>query len=199
MWAVYPWYVSIDKTSFQIQLFYLHRPRPQTVMMFAPFASFQTVVSHSCCVSPLMPRSTHQLSQIRRWPPHLRKRKTSLDTLQNLAGDLITHDVTLFTIMQFLASTSLVNTNHGYANRPGGLADTQTEIVVVGVDVASFLEGLYNLHDGRDERVVYVVGFKSAEELCMNFSVSIHETGNAYNMRKGCVCVPASCFLWFAP
>lgn len=112
-----------------------------------------------------MRRSAHQLSQIRRRPPHLGKGKTALDALQNLARNLITHDVTLLAVVQLLASTSLVDTNHGHANGPGGLADTQTEIVVIGVDVASFLKGLHDLHHRYEEGVVHVVGFEFAKEL----------------------------------
>jgi hypothetical protein len=113
--------------------------------------------------------SPHQLPQILRRPPHLRKGKTALDALQILPRHLVAHDVTLFAVVQFLARTSLVDTHHGDSDGPGGLADAEAEVAVVGVDVAALLEGLDDFDDGLEEGVVEVAGFELAEELCDHF------------------------------
>lgn len=89
----------------------------------------------------------HQLSQIRWRPPHLRKGQTPLDALQNFARDLIAHNVAFFSVVKLLTGTSFVDTHHGDTDGPRSLADAQAEIVVVGVDIASFLEGLDDLDD----------------------------------------------------
>lgn len=113
------------------------------------------------------PFLAHQLPQICWWPSDLCKCKTPLDTLQDFARNFITHDVTFFSIMKLLACTSLVDTNHGDTNGPGSFADAQAEIIVVGVDIASFLEGFDNLHYRSYERVVEVASFKLSKQLFM--------------------------------
>lgn len=109
--------------------------------------------------------SSHQLPQVLGRPPDLGKGETALDALEELARHLVTHDVALFAAVELLAGAALVDADHGDANGPGGLANAQAQIAVVGVDVAPLLQGLYDFDDGLDERVVEVAGFELAEEL----------------------------------
>ena len=91
------------------------------------------------------------------------ERKTPLDALKIFARNFVTHNVTLLTIVQFLASTSLVNTNHSDTDGPSGLADTQTQVAVVGINVAALLHSLDNFDNGFEERVVKISFFELAE------------------------------------
>lgn len=75
------------------------------------------------------------------------KGKAALYTLQVLARDLITHDVTFLSVVKLLSRTSLVNTNHGYADGPCRLSDAESKIAVIRIDVSALLEGLDYLHD----------------------------------------------------
>lgn len=64
--------------------------------------------------------------------------------------------MSLGTIVQLLPRTSLVDTHHGDTNRPRCLADTETEVAVVCVNVSSLLQGLHDLDDGGEERVLEI-------------------------------------------
>jgi hypothetical protein len=50
--------------------------------------------------------------------------------------------------MKLLPCATLVDANHGNSNRPGSLTDTESEVSVVGVNVAALLESLDDLDDG---------------------------------------------------
>lgn len=65
----------------------------------------------------------HQLREVAGRPANLSKSQAAFDALQVLASDFITHDVALFSAVQLLSRTSLVNAYHGDTNRPSGLAD----------------------------------------------------------------------------
>ena len=65
--------------------------------------------------------------------------------------------------MQLLPGTPLVDTNHGNTNGPGGLANTQAEIAVVGVDVSAFLGSLDDLYYRLKNTFVETPFFKFAE------------------------------------
>jgi hypothetical protein len=56
--------------------------------------------------------------------------------------------VTLLSVMKLLPCATLVDANHGNSNRPGSLTDTESEVSVVGVNVAALLESLDDLDDG---------------------------------------------------
>lgn len=68
----------------------------------------------------------HQLLQVCGRPSNLRKGQAAFDALKVLAGNLISHDMALLSVMQLLASATLVDAYHGNTNRPRCLADTQT-------------------------------------------------------------------------
>lgn len=71
----------------------------------------------------------------------------------------------LFAVVQLLARASLVDAHHGHANGPRRLADAQAEVAVVGVNVAALLQGLDDLDNGLQERVVEVASFKFSKKL----------------------------------
>lgn len=73
--------------------------------------------------------------------------------------------MTLFAIVQLLASASLVDTHHGDTDGPGRFADTEAEVAVVGVDVPALLKCLDDLDDGLQQGVVKVIFFKFSIEL----------------------------------
>jgi hypothetical protein len=104
--------------------------------------------------------STHQLSDIFRWPSNLCKAQTSLDALQELPRDLVSHDMTLVTLMQFLSSTTLVDTNHGNSNWPRCLSNTQTQISIVGVDISPLLSCFDDLDNRFQDPLVYIAFLK---------------------------------------
>lgn len=106
------------------------------------------------------------MPQVLRRPPHLRKGQAALDALQVLARGLVAHDMALFAVVQLLAGATLVDTDHGDADGPGGFTDAEAQVTVVCVDVAALLEGLDDFDDGLEEGVVEVAGFELAEELC---------------------------------
>jgi hypothetical protein len=95
----------------------------------------------------------------------LRKGETTLDALQILACDLITHDMAFLSIMKLLASTALVDTNHGNTDGPRRLANTQTQVSIIGIDIATLLKSLDNLYDRLENIVVELTLFKLAEKL----------------------------------
>ena len=108
--------------------------------------------------------SPHDLRAILRRPPGLRKAQTPLDALQHLPRALITHDMRLLiTTMQLLSRTTLVDTHHRYTNGPGSLANTETEVCVVGVDVLLQLCQMYDLVDALEEGREEGVGFQFCE------------------------------------
>jgi hypothetical protein len=109
--------------------------------------------------------STHQLPHIIRRPPRLSKAQTPLDSLQILPGHLIAHDMRLLiTLMQLLAGAALMDTDHGDADRPGGLTDAKTEVAIVGGDVAPLLGVTHDGADRGEDAVGEVLAFESAEE-----------------------------------
>ena len=108
---------------------------------------------------------SHELRNILRRPPHLRKRKTPLDALQKLARHLVAHDMAPLTRVQLLARASLVDTHHGHADGPRRLADAEPEVAVVGVDVAPFLRRLDDFDDGFEDGVFEFAFFELFEEL----------------------------------
>lgn len=62
----------------------------------------------------------HNLQLILRGPAHLRKAQTPFDTLQVFPRSLVAEDMGLLVaLVKFLASRSLVNTNHGHTDGPG--------------------------------------------------------------------------------
>lgn len=73
--------------------------------------------------------------------------------------------MTLFTVVQLLARTALVDTDHGHTDGPRRFTDTETEISVIGVDIAPLLEGLDDFNDRFQEVVVELALFEFAEEL----------------------------------
>lgn len=72
---------------------------------------------------PFVPKSPHQLQLIIRRPSRLGETEAALDALQELAGDLIAHDVrlTFVALVQFLARRALVDAYHGDADGPGSV------------------------------------------------------------------------------
>lgn len=76
--------------------------------------------------SSILTRSTHQLPNILRRPPDLSETQASLNALQELSCNLITHHMSLITLMQLLSRTTLVNTNHSDTNRPSSFPDTKS-------------------------------------------------------------------------
>lgn len=101
----------------------------------------------------------HQLAQILRRPPRLREADASFDALQELAGDLVAEDVRLLFaaiagLVQFLARGTLVDAHHGHADGPGGLADAEGQVLVVGLDVAALLRRAHDLADRPQQRRV---------------------------------------------
>lgn len=95
----------------------------------------------------------------------MRKGETTLDALQILACNLITHNMAFLSIVKLLASTALVDTNHGNTNGPCCLANTQTQVSIVGIDVTTLLKSLDNLYDRLENIVVELTLFKFAEKL----------------------------------
>lgn len=110
--------------------------------------------------------SAHELPDVFWRPAHLRKGEAPLDALEVLSRDLVTHDMALFAVVKLLASATLVDTHHGDANGPGGLANRQPQVPVIGVDVAPLLRRLDNLDNGFEEIVGKVALFELAEQLC---------------------------------
>lgn len=111
------------------------------------------------------PESTHQLHQILRRPPRLRKAQTPLDTLQKLPRHLIAHDVRRrVALVQLLPRTPLVDADHGHPDRPRRLADRQPQVAVVGVHVAPLLRRHHDLHHGRQDPLLQLPGLELAEQ-----------------------------------
>lgn len=111
--------------------------------------------------------STHQLTQILRRPPGLRKGQAALDTLEELSGGLVGHDVRLLPVaglVELLAGRPLVDADHGHADGPGGLPDREREVLVVGLDVAAGLRGPHDLADRVEQAVVEVGALEAPEE-----------------------------------
>lgn len=71
----------------------------------------------------------------------------------------------LIALVQLLSRASLVDAHHGYADGPGGFANAQAQVAVIGVDVSAFLSRFDNLHDGLEDAVFQVAFFKLAEKL----------------------------------
>lgn len=108
----------------------------------------------------------------------------------------------LFSVVQLLTRTSLVDTHHGDTNGPGCLADAEAEVAVVGVDVAALLEGLDDFDDGLEEGVIEVAGFELAEELYNDLVSHVSYSGVTVRciVRKRNVSyLLASCFRGFGP
>jgi len=145
------------------------------------------------------PSSTHQLSQVLGRPADLRKGEAALDALQELARDLVAHDMALCAVVELLARAALVDAHHGHADGPRRLADAQAQVAVVGVDIAALLEGLDDLDDGLDERVVEVSGLELSEQLSGLLASCAGPCDATCFAGGGYVNVPASCFLSSAP
>lgn len=71
----------------------------------------------------------------------------------------------LIALVQFLSSRPLVDAHHGDADGPGGLADGEAEVAIVGIDIAAFLGGFDDFDDGLQDAFVDVGFFEFAEEL----------------------------------
>lgn len=107
--------------------------------------------------------SAHQLQYVCRWPAHLREGETPLYALQELSRNLVSHDVTLLSVMKLLARASLVDTNHGHTDGPCSLANTKSEIAVVCVDIPSLLESLDDLYDWLQQGILEITLLEFAE------------------------------------
>lgn len=109
--------------------------------------------------------SAHQLSHILRRPPHLGKCQTALNTLKKLAGDLVAHHMAPLAVVQLLARASLVDTHHGHTDGPGRLADAQSQVSVIGIDISPLLGRFDNFNHGFQDAVVQIALFEFAEQL----------------------------------
>ena len=101
-------------------------------------------------MAELTSQSTHQLHQILRRPPRLRKTQTPLNTLQPLPRPLIAHNMRrpLITLMQLLSRTPLMNPHHRNPNRPRRLPNTKPQIPIVRIHISLFLRRMHDFHDG---------------------------------------------------
>ncbi len=68
-------------------------------------------------------------------------------------------------LVQLLARAPLVDTHHGDADGPCCLANTQTEIAIVGIDVAAFLCCFDDFDDGFEDALVEISLLELAEQL----------------------------------
>lgn len=90
---------------------------------------------------------SHELPHICWRPPHLGKGEAALYTLEELARDLVAHDMALLAVVELLTSASFVDTHHGDSDGPRCLSDTKAQVAVVGVDVPPLLERFDDLDD----------------------------------------------------
>ena len=125
--------------------------------------------ARSFAISPSRPQaSTHQLPQILRRPPRLRKADAPFYALQELPGDLITHDVRLLSVrargMELFPSGAFMNAHHGDADWPGSFTYRQGEVGVVGFDVPAALHRGDDFTDWREEGRGKGLRFEMSEE-----------------------------------
>lgn len=98
--------------------------------------------------------------------------------------------MSLVTLVELLSSTTLVNTNHSNSNGPSRFADTESEISIIGIDIAAFL-GCFDDFNYRFQNAFVDIAFlEFAEEL---------NTVSKYLYIRLFDSLPESYFLCFAP
>ena len=126
--------------------------------------------------------SPHQLHQIIRRPPRLRKTQAPLNTLQKLPRHLIAHNMRrIITLMQLLPRAPLMDPHHRHPNRPRRLPNRQPQIPVVGIHIALLLRRHHNLHHRPQDPVFQRAGLEAPEQR--------HHVGEG--LRVGGVRLPA--------
>ena len=115
-------------------------------------------------ISYRIPPSSHQLHQIIRRPPRLRKTQTALYTLQKLPRHLIAHNMRrIIALVQLLPRAPLMDPHHRHPNRPRRLPNRQPQIPVVGIDVAFLLRRHHYFHHRGQDPVFQRAGLEFPE------------------------------------